>query len=106
MLGRPCAWRTTSSALNPYCTAHRDQHRATAGVESTKTPSRSKRIPRVCTSTGLANELSPPQSDIKYRTHPAVACKGHRTSRIFASTKKHSLHAAERVFKVHKNPTR
>ena len=56
MLGRPCACRTTSSALNPYCTAQRDQHRATAGVESTKTPSRSKRMPRVCTSTGLGKE--------------------------------------------------
>src|SRR5713226_6182815 len=46
MLGRPCAFLTTSSELKPCSRAQPAQTRATAGVESTNTPSRSKSIPR------------------------------------------------------------
>ncbi len=46
MLGRPCAFLTTSSGSNPCSRAHHAHTRATAGVESTKTPSRSKSTPR------------------------------------------------------------
>src|SRR4029077_10244523 len=46
MLGRPWAWRTTSSATKPCFVTHLVQTRATAGVESTSTPSRSKSTPR------------------------------------------------------------
>ena len=42
-LGRPCAWRTTVSGSKPCSAAHRDHTRATAGVESMSTPSRSNR---------------------------------------------------------------
>src|SRR2546427_12091562 len=46
ILGRPCAFFTTSSGSNPWVRAHPAHTRATAGVESTKTPSRSKSTPR------------------------------------------------------------
>src|SRR5437773_10492733 len=46
MLGLPCACRTTSSASNPCLRAHQAHTRATAGVESTSTPSRSNKTPR------------------------------------------------------------
>ncbi len=46
MLGRPCAFLTTSSGLNPCSCAQPAQTRATAGMESTNTPSRSKSTPR------------------------------------------------------------
>jgi hypothetical protein len=59
--------------LNPNCTAQRAQQRATAGVESTKTPSKSKRIPRVCTSTGLDKEVC--SSEIRHKvSHASVDC--------------------------------
>src|SRR6267154_5923560 len=45
-LGRPCAFFTTSSGMNPCSRAHPAQTRATAGVESTRTPSKSKSTPR------------------------------------------------------------
>src|SRR5690348_1399790 len=45
MLGRPCAIRTVFSGSNPCCFAHQVQTRATAGVESTSTPSRSNSTP-------------------------------------------------------------
>src|SRR5258708_28451024 len=46
MLGRPCAFFTTSSGANPCSRAQPAHARATAGVESTKTPSKSKSTPR------------------------------------------------------------
>src|ERR1700730_3456440 len=46
MLGRPCAWRTTSSATKACFGAHLVHTREIAGVESTRTPSRSKSKPR------------------------------------------------------------
>src|SRR5258708_31905651 len=46
MLGRPCAFFTTSSGANPCSRAQPAHTRATAGVESTKTPSKSKSTPR------------------------------------------------------------
>src|SRR5258708_2188452 len=46
MLGRPCAFCTTSSGSNPCSRAHPAHARATAGGESTSTPSRSKSTPR------------------------------------------------------------
>src|SRR5713226_9470641 len=46
ILGRPCAFFTTSPGSNPCSRAHHAQTRATAGVESTSTPSRSKSTPR------------------------------------------------------------
>src|SRR5437016_10829427 len=46
MLGRPCAFFTTAAGPNPCTPAHHAHTRATAGVESTKTPSRSKSTPR------------------------------------------------------------
>src|SRR5229473_6027944 len=49
MLGRPCAFFTTSSgSSNPCSRAHPAHARATAGVESTSTPSRSNSKPRHC----------------------------------------------------------
>ena len=45
-LGRPCALLTTSSGSNPCSRAHPAHARATAGVESTNTPSRSKSTAR------------------------------------------------------------
>src|SRR5271167_2002558 len=45
MLGRPCARCTTSAASNPCRAAQRVHTRATAGVESTSTPSISKSTP-------------------------------------------------------------
>lgn len=41
-LGRPWACLTTKSGSKPYLAAHAVQTRATAGVESTRTPSISK----------------------------------------------------------------
>src|SRR2546423_14571772 len=46
ILGRPCAFFTTSSGSNPCSRAHPAHARATVGVESTNPPSRSKSTAR------------------------------------------------------------
>src|SRR5882757_2650121 len=57
MLGRPWAWRTTSSGSRPNFAAQAVHTRATAGVESTSTPSMSKSRARqrICIETMISS---------------------------------------------------